>query len=52
MLYTVSVAPFAGPSLNGFIWSFIYRFTIYPIAVELSSAISRRNAFGKNKPKL
>ncbi len=28
-------APFVGPGLNGFIWFFTYRFTVWPIAVVL-----------------
>ena len=31
----VVTAPLVGPGLNGFIWFFTYRFTIWPIAVVL-----------------
>lgn len=31
----VVTAPFVGPALNGLIWFFTYRFTIWPIAVVL-----------------
>ena len=31
----VVMAPFVGPTLNGMIWFFTYRFTVWPIAVVL-----------------
>ncbi len=35
LMLIVATAPFVGPGLNGFIWFFTYRFTIWPIAVVL-----------------
>ena len=35
LVLIVATAPFVGPGLNGFIWFFTYRFTIWPIAVVL-----------------
>ena len=32
---TLVTAPFVGPALNGLIWFFTYRFTVWPIAVVL-----------------
>ena len=35
LVLVVVTAPFVGPGLNGFIWFFTYRFTVWPIAVVL-----------------
>lgn len=35
LVLIVVTAPFVGPALNGFIWFFTYRFTLWPIAVVL-----------------
>lgn len=35
LVLIVVTAPFVGPALNGLIWFFSYRFTIWPIAVVL-----------------
>ena len=35
LVLIVVTAPFVGPALNGLIWFFTYRFTIWPIAVVL-----------------
>lgn len=35
LVLIVATAPFVGPGLNGFIWFFTYRFTVWPIAVVL-----------------
>lgn len=35
LVLVVVTAPLVGPGLNGFIWFFTYRFTVWPIAVVL-----------------
>ena len=35
LVLITATAPFVGPALNGLIWFFTYRFTIWPIAVVL-----------------
>ena len=35
LVLIVVTAPFVGPALNGMIWFFTYRFTVWPIAVVL-----------------